>query len=186
MRTLGNSVKIKSAVHLALALFVILEAPNFARGNIFYALTMEATTSVSLSLALQNITNSYIYTGNTSAIVTVPSGTANLDVLGILNQTSESWQLQLIAYADDSITRLTNCTIWIHNESTTSVQISIIDGAYNQLVGDYYTFIGGGADKIAITASTNATGTSYVYTYLKVLKPGTSTYSYYVITFEVA
>ena len=40
-------------------------------------------------------------------------------------------------------------------------------------------------DNITITASTNTIGTSYVETYLKILKPNTSTYALYVITFEI-
>ena len=150
-------------------------------------MTIQAATLVSSPrVTLQNLTaNSVIYTNNTSAKITVPDGTNNLDVLKILNQTSDDWQLQLIKYDDTNIGRLTNCTIWFHDESTTSVQIKIIDGEYNQTVGGYYNLVGNGVDRITITASTNATGTSYIYTYLRILKPNTSTYALYIITFEI-
>jgi hypothetical protein len=134
-------------------------------------------------LILQNVNNSFIYTNNTSAKVTVPSG-AELDVLQIINQTSDNnWQLQLIKYNEVDITRLTNCTIWFHNEAETSIQIKIIDGIYNQTSGNLYNFTNN--THITITATTNATGTSLIYTYLKILKPDTLTYSLYIITFEI-
>jgi hypothetical protein len=170
-----------------LTLFILLEAPHIVAGSTYFYMTIQVATLVSSPpVILQNVTaNSVIYTNNTSAKVTVSNDTNNLDVLEVLNQTSDDWQLQLIKYDDTNIGRLTNCTIWFHDESTTSVQIKIIDGEYNQTVGEYYDLLGNGVDCITITASVNATGTSYIYTYLQILKPNTSTYALYIITFEI-
>jgi len=178
--------KIKKIVHLLLTLVILLEAPHIVAGSTYFHMMIQATTFVySPEVTLQNVTNSLIYTNNTSAKVTVSNGTNNLDALKILNQTSNDSQLKLIKYNDTNIGRLTNCTIWFRDESTTSVQIKIIDGEYNQIVGEYYNLVGNGVDHITITASTNATGTSNIYTYLKILKPNTSTYALYIITFEI-
>ena len=38
---------------------------------------------------------------------------------------------------------------------------------------------------IALTASTNNTGTSNIYVYLEILVLNTSTYAQYIITFEI-
>lgn len=170
MIKLCNFRKIKRTVYLLLTLFILSEIPHIVAGSTFFHMAIQATTPVfSPLVTLQNVTNSFIYTSNTSAKVTVPNGTNNLDVLKILNQTSDDWQLQLIKYDDTNIGRLTNCTIWFHDGSTTSVQIKIIDGEYNQTVGEYYNLVGNEVDHTTITASTNATGASYIYTYLKFL-----------------
>ena len=39
---------------------------------------------------------------------------------------------------------------------------------------------------IAMTVETNSTGTSYVYTYLEIRIPVTTTYAQYITTFEIA
>jgi len=154
-------------------------------GSTYYSLDFRSNTNISSpELILQNVTNSIIYTNKTSAKVTVKNGTNSLDVLQVTNQTSGQWKLQLIKYNEVNITHLTNCTIWFHNgNGNASVQIKILNGSYNQTSGDLYDFVSG--SNITITASTNATDTSYIYTYLKILKPGTSTYALYVITFEI-
>jgi hypothetical protein len=136
-------------------------------------------------VTLHNVTNSVIYTNNTSAKVTVSDGITNIDVLQILNQTYSDWQLTLIKHGDNNTGRLTNCTIWFSHTGTVSLQIKITDGQYVQTSGNNYGLFCDGADRITITAATNATGTSYIYTNLKILEPNTSTYTLYVITFEI-
>jgi hypothetical protein len=150
-----------------------------------FSLYFRSNTYISQpELILQNVTNSLIYTNKTSAKVTVQNGTSNLNVLQITNQTSGGWKLQLIKYNEVNIARLTNCTIWFHNGAT-SVQIKILNGDYSQISGDLYDFVPGSNNFITITASTNATGTSYIYSHLKILKPNTSTYALYIVTFEI-
>jgi len=165
---------------------ILLGTICIAKGNTYFSIKAQALALASSPLViLQNITNSQVLTGNTSATVTVSNGTNNLDVLQVLNQTNDAWQLQIIEYSDDNINRLTNCTIWLNNGSVPNTQIQVIDGQYTQVSGNYYTLEGNGADSITLTVTTNATGTTYIYACLKILTPNTSTYSLYAITFEI-
>jgi hypothetical protein len=169
-----------------ISLLILVGTLNIAKGSINFAETIQATASVSSPLVtLESVSNSEIFNAGTSANVTVSNETSNLNVLRILNQTKDEWQLQLIKYDESNIAHLTNCTIWFNNGSTPSKQIEISDGQFIQPSGDYYNLVGGGVDNITITASTNTAGTSYIYTHLKILKPNTSTYALYIITFEV-
>jgi hypothetical protein len=180
------SCALKSRFIYLLTLLILVGTLNIVNGSICFSEIMQAPASVTSPLVtLQSISSSEVFTNDTSAAVTVSNGTSNLDVLGVLNQTSDTWQLQLLRYDDSNIDRLANCTIWFNNGSTPSKQIEISDGQFIQPSGDYYNLVGGGVDNITITASTNTAGTSYVYTYLKILKPNTSTYALYVITFEI-
>jgi len=185
MYRLASFKRIEQFIYLVLTLSILLGTQHIASGSTFFYMTMQTSTLIDTpSLILQNITNSFIYTNNTSAKVTVSNGMNNLDVLQILNQTNDNnWQLQLIKYNDTDIARLTNCTIWFYNGTIASVQIEIINGSYNLTSGNLYDFTIN--THITITASTNATGISLIHTYLKILKPDTSTYSLYIITFEI-
>ena len=175
----------RKIVYLLITL-ILIGTIGIAKGSTYFSIEAQALALASSPLViLQNITNSQVLTGNTSAIVSVSNGTNNLDVLQVLNQTNDAWQLQMTKYSDDNINRLTNCTIWLNNGSAPNTQIQVIDGEYTQVSGDYYTLEGNGADSIALTVTTNATGTTYIYTYLKILTPNTSTYSLYAITFEI-
>jgi len=184
MNRLANVKQVKRFIYIVLTLLFLLGTQHVAVGSTIFHLTMQTLTSIDTPLlTFQNITNSFIYVNNTSAKVTVSNSTSSLDVLQILNQTNDDWQLQLIKYDDANIARLTNCTIWFHNETTTSVQIKIADGIYTQTSGDLYGFTIN--TNITITVTTNVTGTSLVRTHLKILKPETSTYFLYTITFEI-
>jgi hypothetical protein len=181
----GDTREIRNIVYLLFTLFILFATPQIVSSSPFFCLTNYASTSVSSPLVtLQNVTNSFIYTNYTSAKVTVQNGTSNLNVLQIFNQTNDYWSLQLIKYDDNNISRLTNCTIWFHNGNT-SVQIKILDGIYNQTSGEFYNFPTDMDTYITITATTNSSGTSYVYTYLKILKPNMLTYFLYITTFEI-
>lgn len=181
-----HSCTVKSRFIYLFTLLILVGTLNAAHGNRYFDATIQASASVSSPLViLQSISNSEVSEANTSAIVTVSNGTADLDVLGVLNQTSDDWSLQLLRYNDSNINRLVNCTIWFNNGSTDSKQIEIADGQFIQTSGNYYELVGGGVDKITLTASTNTTGISYVYAYLKILEPNTSKYALYVITFEI-
>jgi hypothetical protein len=185
MGRLASLKKIRQIVFIVLALSILLGKHHTASGSTFFYIPIQTSTSIDPpQVTLQNVTtNVVVYTNNTSAKVTVLNNTNNLDVLQTLNQTNDDWQLQLIKYNDTNIARLTNCSIWFHNETITSVQIEIINGSYNLTSGNLYDFTIN--TNITITASTNTTGISLIHTYLKILKPDTSTYSLCIITFEI-
>ena len=106
-------------------------------------------------------------------------------VLEVNNTVAVAWNIRLKAYDETSIDRLQNCTIYFHNGGGTSRQIYILNGAYDQQVGDWYGLAAYSSDYIVVTVSATSTGTSFVYVYLEILVPGTSTYTQYVITFEI-
>lgn len=180
-----NLREIEKSVCVVLTLFILFTTPRIVSGSLFFCLTSNISASVSSPpVILQNVTNSFIYTNYTSARVVVPNGTCDLSVLKILNQTNDPWKLQLIKYSDNNVSRLTNCTIWVHNGDA-SVQIKIANGIYSKTSGDFYNFLPDMDTYITITSLTNSSGISYIYTYLKILKPNTSTYFLYIIMFEL-
>jgi hypothetical protein len=187
MMEASNFGKVKPAIYLALALFILLGNFPIVAGSTTYSMPIQPTALVSPpEITLHNATLNYIiYSNSTSAQVTVSNNTNSLDVLQLVNETSNNWKMQIIKINDTNISRLTNCTIWLHDESTTSIQIKIINGAYTQTNGTQYDFAGNGADFITITAFTNSTGTSRITTQLKILKPNTSTYALYTVTFII-
>ena len=109
-------------------------------------------------------------------------------VLEVVNQVEESWQVKLQAYSSSSISRLSNTTISIRNTTTTSDQIIVSGGTITQTEGSLFNLPGDVNQTLYIKMSNvkaTASGTSYIYTHLKILKPNTTTYSLYVITFEI-
>jgi len=107
-------------------------------------------------------------------------------VLRVNNTVADSWKIRLKKYSDSNINRLQNCTIYFHNSTDgTSGQICIDNGAYTQDVGAWYDLPSFSTIYIAITVEANSTGTSYVYVYLEILIPNTTTYVQYIITSEI-
>lgn len=107
-------------------------------------------------------------------------------VLRVNNTVTDSWEIRLKKYSDTSIGRLHNCTIYFHNSTDgSSTQIYIENGLFNQTEGSWYNLDSLETIYIAMTVEANSTGTSYVYTYLEVRTPGTTTYLQYRIVFEI-
>ena len=183
MNSFDTVKKNKTCLCLVLTLLILLGTLDTATGSTFFCMTNQAiTTTSSPSVTLENITCSFIYTNQTSARVAVSNDTNNVDVLRLHNQTNEDWRLQLVKFDDSNASRLSNCTIWFR-DGATSMQIRILNGVYSQTYGDPFNFTAN--SNITITAFTNAGGISYIHTYLKILKPNTSTYSLCIVTFEI-
>lgn len=106
-------------------------------------------------------------------------------VLKVVNQVADNWNVRLRTYNQTNISRLFNCTIYFHDGGGVSRQIYIYNGTNSQQFGNWYDLNGLSAVYIAMTVSAMDTGTSYVYAYLEVLVPATSTYNLMVITFEI-
>ncbi len=106
-------------------------------------------------------------------------------VLQVNNTVADSWQIRLKKYSEFNINRLQNCTIYFHNGGSDSRQIYVNEGSYEQQFGNWYDLAASSTYYIAVTVSTNSTGTSYIYTYLEILVPDTKTYNQYIITFEI-
>ena len=108
-------------------------------------------------------------------------------VLNVVNQVTNAWNVSLQVYGSSNITRLSNATIGFH-DGTSSNQIIVNAGSIVQSQGALYNLLGGSGTTIYITMTNllaNATGTSYLYTYLEILTPNTSTFLLYAITFAI-
>jgi len=106
-------------------------------------------------------------------------------VLKIVNKSQDPWKIRLEAYNQTNIERLHNCTIYFYNETWVCRQIYILNGEYNQQTGEWCNLIGTNTIYVAVKVSTNDQGKSTIQTYLKVLRPNTSTYNLMIITFEM-
>jgi hypothetical protein len=108
-------------------------------------------------------------------------------VLKTVNQVAGAWNVSLKVYASSNIARLSNAIISFH-DGTSSDQIVVNSGSITQSQGALYNLLGGAGSTIYISMSNlqaNTTGASYLYVYLKVLVPNKTTYSLYIITFEI-
>jgi hypothetical protein len=105
-------------------------------------------------------------------------------VLRMTEKEGSNWKLRLSAYDQSSVSRLKNCSIYIYDGSN-STQIIILNGAYNQQTGPWYDLTASDTEYIWMHIETSSSGTSYVYAYLEILVPNTTTYARYIITFEI-
>ncbi len=107
-------------------------------------------------------------------------------VLRAYNTVTDSWQIRLKKFADSNISRLQNCTIYFSNSTDTeSTQIIVEDGSFNQTEGPWFDLGSLETIYIIMTAKAGSIGISYVYAYLEVLTPGSTTYAQYAITFKI-
>jgi len=107
------------------------------------------------------------------------------NVLQVANQAADSYKVNLTLYQSSNIGRLLNATISFHDGSTSN-QIIINDGVTTQSEGPQYDLAGSSTIYIRISNLQVSTAeTSYLYVYLRILSPSTSTYSLFIITFEI-
>ena len=109
------------------------------------------------------------------------------DMLNVVNQVANGWNVSLKVYNSSNIVRISNAIINLH-DGTSSDQIVVNSGSIIQSQGALYNLPGSAGSTVYIGMSNllaNATGASYLYVYLKILMPNTTTYSLYVITFEI-
>jgi hypothetical protein len=106
-------------------------------------------------------------------------------VLKINNTVTDAWKINLKVYSSSNVSRLSNATIRFH-DGTTSDQIIISGGVITQSEGLQYDLPGNATRYISIVnLNAGLSGTSYLYVYLKILVPSTSTYSLFIITFKI-
>jgi hypothetical protein len=106
-------------------------------------------------------------------------------VLKINNTVTDAWKINLKAYCSSNEGRLSNAIIRFH-DGTTSDQIIISGGVITQSEGPQYDLPGNSARYISIVnLHESISETSYLYVYLKILVPSTSTYGLFIITFEI-
>jgi hypothetical protein len=108
-------------------------------------------------------------------------------VLKVVNQVADNWTVNLQVYDSFNIDRLSSLNISLH-DGASSNQIAVSGGNITKSEGEPYNLPGGVNSTIYISMSNLqaiTTGTSYLYVHLKIQVPNTSTYSLYVITFEI-
>jgi hypothetical protein len=108
-------------------------------------------------------------------------------VLKVVNQVANNWKVNLKVYDSSNISRLSSLNISLH-DGTSSNQIAVSAGSIVKSEGEPYNLPGGVNSTIYISISNlQATNSekSYLYVYLKILVPNTSTYSLFIITFEI-
>ena len=109
-------------------------------------------------------------------------------VLNVVNQAPNAWNVSMRIYDSSNISRLSSATISFY-DGISSDQILVDSGDITQSQGSPYDLPAVAGSTIYISVSnlqTNTTGTSYLYVFLKILMPNTSTYSLYRVTFEIA
>ncbi len=108
-------------------------------------------------------------------------------ILRVNNTETASREIRLNKYSDSGVGRLQNCTIYFRNSTNgNSTQIAIENGAFNQTVGLWFDLGSLETIYIAVTVEAINPGISYVYTFLEVRIPDTSTHLHYRIAFEIA
>jgi len=106
-------------------------------------------------------------------------------ILKIVNESPDPWKIRLEAYNQTNIERLYNCTIYLYNETAISRQIYVLNGEYNQQIGEWCDLQGTKIVYVAIKVSVNNQGETTIQTYLKVLRPNASTYNLMIISFQI-
>jgi hypothetical protein len=107
-------------------------------------------------------------------------------VLRVNNTVAASWQIRLRKYADTSISRLENCTIYLHNSTDgNSNQLVVEAGVFENDTGAWYDVGSLETIYIAMAVEANSTGTSNIYAFLEIRFLGSSTYLQYIIAFEI-
>jgi len=132
---------------------------------------------------------STIYTNNTSAKVSVTAPvltpTYYPNVLKVVNEVTEAWNISLRVYDSSNIDRLSNATISFHDGSS-SDQIIVNNGNITQSEGALYNLPGSATIYISISnLQANTTDISYLYVYLKIQAPNTWAYDLFIIVFEI-
>ena len=106
-------------------------------------------------------------------------------VLQVANRVADAWDVSLTVYDNLSVARILNMTISFH-DGTTSDQIIVDNGTVTQSEGPLYDLAASTTIYISITnLQASASGISYLYVYLKILVPETSTYTLYPIIFKI-
>jgi len=187
VKTSLNHKRIQRSIWLVLTILVLLcySTQNVA-GGVYYSIVKQTYGTVAsppVILGKGTAGESTTYANSTSASVLAGVGDFNY-VLNMTESQGSNWQVRLRAYDEFNISRLYNCSIYIRNGSN-STQIVISNGDYNQRNGSLNDLIGSDTLFIWLHVETSSVGTSYVYAYLEIFVPNTTTCARYIIAFEI-
>jgi hypothetical protein len=128
---------------------------------------------------------STVYTNNTSAQISIKAtspSTYNYS-LDIMNNNASLWKVRLEYFDYINIGRV-NTTIILHNNSTSSGQITISGGNISQ-TSNYYNLTTTATIHIGVmNLVENSSGTTILRVYLRIKTLNTTTYTLYIVTFE--
>lgn len=186
---------IRRLTWLVLAIFVLLgySMQNVA-GSAYYSTLIQTYATISsppVHLEEGIAGSCTIYTNNTSAKVNVTAPLfdyVSYDyVLKVVNQVADNWTVNLKVYNSSNIDRLSSLNISLY-DGTSSNQIAVSEGSIIKSEGEPYSLSGGLGSTVYISISNlqaTTNDTSYLYVYLKIQEPNTSTYILFSIAFEI-
>jgi len=97
-------------------------------------------------------------------------------VLGVVSKKSYDQNIRLILYNYGNIGRLSNCTIWFR-DTTTSTQIEIVGGGIVSSSGNWYTLPASSMRYIVVYADESSSGTSVLYIRLEAVRGSSIVYT---------
>lgn len=129
---------------------------------------------------------STIYTNSTSARITINAtpipSTYNYSI-NIVNNGANVEEVRLECFSSENNSRA-NATMLLHNNVTSSTQITLSGGTVNQ-TNDYYNLTANATIHLGIQNLVESEeGTTILHVYLRIKTLNTSTYDRYTITFE--
>jgi len=190
MRKTNEKAKLGYAL-LAIALSLLLSyACKNAFGNVYDLINLNSNFSCETpTVILVNGANqtSTIYENATSARIAINANSSALTYnysLNIINNDSSNWEVNLDCFNATNAVRV-NATIVLHDNSTSSVQISVDNVSLNQ-TDSYSNLASSSTIYIGVMnlIENSPDGTTILQVYLKMRIPGTTTYTLYTITFE--
>lgn len=98
-------------------------------------------------------------------------------VLKEVSDESYDQNIRLDLYDNSNIGRLSNCTIWFYNSTTTSVQIEIISGSISKSTGNWYSLPASEERPIALFSEESSSGSSVLYMKLEAVKGNSIIYT---------
>ena len=129
---------------------------------------------------------STIYTNNTSARITIDATStpsAYNYSLNIVNNGANLEEVRLECFGSENVSRV-NATMLLHDNATSSTQITISGGTVNQ-TNEYYNLTANATIHLGIQNLVESEeGLTILHVYLRIKALNTSTYDRYTITFE--
>jgi len=173
-----------------MSLFILfVYSSKQAFGEVYDIMSLNSNNACDTPLViLKNGLNntSIIYSNNTSAKISINGNATTLTYnysLNIVNNNASSWQVRLEYFNYTNIDRV-NATIILHDNSTSSEQITLNGGNLSQ-TGIYSDLASNATLHIGvINLVENSSGTTILHVYLRIKTPNITTYTLYMITFE--
>ena len=178
---------ISSLLLLVLTMSVTLHFHIAGAATYNAILSQHYTEVTSPQVTLQNGTDnvSSVYTNDTSARISIGANTSLLTYNYSLNiiSNNSACEVKLEYYSCAGLEHV-NTTITLHDNSSSSEQITISGGNISQ-TNEYCTLASNATIYIGVSnLIENSQGTTTLNAYLRMKTPNTTTYTLYVITFE--